>query len=43
MVTHDLFAARFADRIILFRDGKVERVIAKEDERYAEYMADFMA
>ncbi|WP_077319199.1 ABC transporter ATP-binding protein [Virgibacillus proomii] len=43
MVTHDIFAAGFADRIILFRDGVIEKIIARKDEDYAEYMANFMA
>lgn len=43
MVTHDIFAAGFADRIILFRDGVIEKVISRKDEDYAKYMAHFMA
>src|SRR5699024_9233811 len=29
MVTHDIFAAGFADRIILFKDGLVDQVISR--------------
>ena len=43
MVTHDLFAAGFADRIILFRDGAVDQVISRKDDDYAKYLANFMA
>lgn len=43
MVTHDIFAAGFADRIILFKDGLVDQEIRREDEHYAEYLAHFMA
>ncbi|QHT46230.1 ABC transporter ATP-binding protein [Bacillus sp. SB49] len=43
MVTHDIFAAGFADRIVLFRDGVVDQVISRKDRDYAKYLADFMA
>ena len=43
MVTHDIFAAGFADRIILFKDGVVDQVISRKDEDYAKYVANFMA
>lgn len=43
MVTHDIFAAGFADRIILFRDGVVDQVISRKDSDYAKYLANFMA
>ena len=43
MVTHDIFAAGFADRIILFKDGMIDQVIARKDDDYAKYMANFMA
>lgn len=43
MVTHDIFAAGFADRIILFKDGLIDQEIRREDEQYAEYVAHFMA
>ncbi len=43
MVTHDIFAAGFADRIILFRDGVIDKVIARKDGDYAKYLANFMA
>ncbi|ERN53951.1 ABC transporter ATP-binding protein [Alkalihalophilus marmarensis] len=43
MVTHDIFAAGFADRIILFKDGGIERVISRKEDDYAEYLANFMA
>ncbi|MGE7690076.1 ABC transporter ATP-binding protein [Lysinibacillus sp. NPDC097214] len=43
MVTHDIFAAGFADRIILFKDGTVDQVISRKDEDYAKYVANFMA
>ena len=35
MVTHDIFAAGFADRIILFKDGAIDQVISREDDDYA--------
>ncbi|MEI3606343.1 ABC transporter ATP-binding protein [Pseudogracilibacillus sp. SE30717A] len=43
MVTHDIFAAGFADRIILFKDGIIDQVISRKDDDYAEYVANFMA
>lgn len=43
MVTHDIFTAGFADRIILFKDGIVDQVISRKDEDYAKYVANFMA
>ena len=43
MVTHDIFAAGFADRIILFRDGVIEKSISRKDSDYAKYLANFMA
>ncbi len=43
MVTHDIFAAGFADKIILFKDGTIEQIISREDENYAQYLANFMA
>ncbi|WP_152656617.1 ABC transporter ATP-binding protein [Oceanobacillus sp. CFH 90083] len=43
MVTHDIFAAGFADKIILFKDGTIEQIISREEENYAQYLANFMA
>ncbi|MEK4029279.1 ABC transporter ATP-binding protein [Pseudobacillus sp. FSL P4-0506] len=43
MVTHDIFAAGFADRILLFRDGAIDQVISRKDSDYAKYLANFMA
>ncbi|WP_342535841.1 ABC transporter ATP-binding protein [Sporosarcina sp. FSL K6-3508] len=43
MVTHDIFAAGFADRIILFKDGIIDQVISRKDDDYAKYVANFMA
>ncbi|GAB2571424.1 ABC transporter ATP-binding protein [Gracilibacillus alcaliphilus] len=43
MVTHDIFAAGFADRIILFKDGVIDQEASRKDEDYAKYLANFMA
>lgn len=43
MVTHDIFSAGFADRIVLFKDGHVDQLISRKEENYAKYMANFMA
>ncbi|KIL74903.1 ABC transporter ATP-binding protein [Pseudobacillus badius] len=43
MVTHDIFAAGFADRLILFKDGVIDQVISRKEEDYAKYLANFMA
>ncbi|WP_042473779.1 ABC transporter ATP-binding protein [Bacillus ndiopicus] len=43
MVTHDIFAAGFADRIILFKDGVIDQVISRKGDDYAKYVANFMA
>jgi len=43
MVTHDIFAAGFADRIILFKDGVIDQIISRKDGDYTNYVANFMA
>lgn len=43
MVTHDMFAAGYADRIILFKDGAIESEVQRKDEDYAEFLSHFMA
>ncbi|MGG4264563.1 ABC transporter ATP-binding protein [Peribacillus simplex] len=43
MVTHDIFAAGYSDRIVLFKDGLIEKEVKKEDIGYAEYVASFLA
>lgn len=43
MVTHDMFAAGYADRIVLFKDGIIETEIEREDDGYAEFLSRFMA
>lgn len=43
MVTHDMFAAGYADRIVLFKDGMIETEVQREDDDYAEFLSRFMA
>ncbi|GIP35095.1 ABC transporter ATP-binding protein [Paenibacillus sp. J2TS4] len=43
MVTHDIFAAGYADRIVLFKDGKIEAEVKREDSDYAQFVASFLA
>lgn len=43
MVTHDMFAAGYADRIILFKDGVIEMKVEREDEDCAKFLSHFMA
>ncbi|WP_010094088.1 ABC transporter ATP-binding protein [Ornithinibacillus scapharcae] len=43
MVTHDMFAAGYADRIVLFKDGVIEAEVRREDEDYAKFLSRFMA
>ncbi|MGF7013511.1 putative ABC transport system ATP-binding protein [Ornithinibacillus bavariensis] len=43
MVTHDMFAAGYADRIVLFKDGVMEAEVKREDEDYAKFLSRFMA
>lgn len=43
MVTHDMFAAGYADRIILFKDGIIETEVEREGDGYAEFLSRFMA
>ncbi|MGA3599797.1 ABC transporter ATP-binding protein [Lysinibacillus agricola] len=43
MITHDIFAAGYADKIILFKDGLIETKVTREDHGYAEYLASFLA
>ena len=43
MVTHDMFSAGYADRMILFKDGVIESEVKREDDDYAEFLSHFMA
>lgn len=43
MVTHDMFAAGYADRVVLFKDGRIETEVEREDEDYAAFLSRFMA
>lgn len=43
MVTHDIFAAGYADRIVLFKDGRIESEVEREAEDYAQFVARFLA
>lgn len=43
MVTHDMFAAGYADRIVLFKDGMIETEVKREDDDFAEFLSRFMA
>lgn len=43
MVTHDMFAAGYADRIVLFKDGLIEAEVTREDEDYAKFLSRFLA
>ena len=43
MVTHDMFAAGYADRIVLFKDGVIESEVEREDDDYALFLTRFMA
>jgi len=43
MVTHDMFAAGYADKILLFKDGMIETEVRREDDDYAAFLARFMA
>lgn len=43
MVTHDMFAAGYADRIVLFKDGVIETEVQREDDDYAAFLSRFMA
>lgn len=44
MVTHDLYAAGFADRIVMLKDGQIEQEIAgSKEESSNELMGRFMA
>lgn len=43
MVTHDMFAAGYADRIILFKDGIIEMEVKREEDDFAEFLSRFMA
>jgi len=43
MVTHDIFSAGYADRLILFKDGIIESEVRREDGNYAEFLSHFMA
>lgn len=43
MVTHDMFAAGYADRVVLFKDGLIEAEVTREDEDYAKFLSRFLA
>lgn len=43
MVTHDIFAAGYADRVVMLKDGKIESEIAREEAGKDEIMANFLA
>ncbi|WP_040981162.1 ABC transporter ATP-binding protein [Oceanobacillus jeddahense] len=43
MVTHDIFAAGYADRVIMLKDGKIEAEIEREEANKDELMASFLA
>lgn len=43
MVTHDIFAAGYADRIIMLKDGVIESVVTRGEGDKDEIMANFLA
>ncbi|WP_042224305.1 ABC transporter ATP-binding protein [Oceanobacillus manasiensis] len=43
MVSHDMFAAGYADRIVLFKDGVIEAQVKREEDDYAKFLTRFMA
>ncbi len=43
MVTHDLYAASFAERAILLKDGAIEVDVNQREEAEGDVMADFLA
>lgn len=43
MVTHDIFAAGYADRVMMLKDGKIESEIAREETGKNDIMAHFLA
>lgn len=43
MVTHDIFAAGYADRVMMLKDGKIESEIAREEVAKDEILASFLA
>lgn len=43
MVTHDLYAASYANRIILIKDGNIESDIIQKEGMHDHVMADFLA
>ncbi|TQS75231.1 ABC transporter ATP-binding protein [Ornithinibacillus gellani] len=43
MVTHDMFAAGYADRVVLFKDGVIETEVRREEDDYAAFLSRFMA
>lgn len=43
MVTHDIFAAGYADRVIMLKDGRIEAEIEREEANKDELMASFLA
>ncbi|MBA4537859.1 ABC transporter ATP-binding protein [Bacillus aquiflavi] len=43
MVTHDIFAAGYADRVVMLKDGKIESEVIREEAGKDEIMANFLA
>lgn len=43
MVTHDIFAAGYADRVIMLKDGRIESQVTGEERDKDDIMAHFLA
>jgi len=42
MVTHDLYAASFCDRVVFFEDGKVKSIYEKKQRNRKEFLAELL-
>jgi putative ABC transport system ATP-binding protein len=42
IVTHDVYVAGFADRVIFLKDGRIEEAVERKEEGSDEFMAHFL-
>jgi ABC-type lipoprotein export system ATPase subunit len=43
IVTHDVYVAGFADRVIFLKDGRIEEAVERKEDGNDEFMANFLA
>jgi len=43
IVTHDIYVAGFADRVIFLKDGRIEEMVERKEDAEDEFRANFLA